>query len=229
MAEPDGLLAIGGDLARERLLAAYRQGIFPWFGDGEPILWWSPDPRCVFRTDTIHVGRRLRQRMRNASWTLSMDCAFAEVIAACAAPREDQPGTWITGQMIDAYGALHQDGHAHSVEVWEGEKLVGGIYGVASGSLFAGESMFSRRPDASKVALIALATALRRWDFPWLDAQVPNPHLASLGAIEMPRADFLRELATLADRAPHPDAWHRGLVSTSAELADACCHAQGPL
>lgn len=229
MAEPNGLLAIGGDLEPERLRAAYRQGIFPWFGEGEPILWWSPDPRCLFRTDAIRASRRLRQRMRNAGWTLSMDRAFAEVMAACAAPRDGQPETWITARMLEAYLGLHAAGQAHSVEVWEDEALIGGIYGVATGCMFAGESMFSCRPDASKVALFALATALRGGGFPWLDAQVPNPHLASLGAIEMPRAEYLRELVDLVNRAPCPAAWQDDLPSTTAQLANACRPAKGPL
>ena len=195
--EPNGLLAVGGDLTSTRLLAAYQHGIFPWFSPGEPILWWSPDPRCVFRTDAIHVSRSLRRQLRACDWALSADRAFDDVVRACAAPRADAEGTWIVPAMRVAYGRLHRMGHAHSVEVWQGDNLVGGIYGIAIGRMFAGESMFSRASGGSKIALLALARALQRWEFPLLDAQVPNPHLMSLGAIELPRAEFLRQMAPL--------------------------------
>ncbi|HET7359800.1 MAG TPA: leucyl/phenylalanyl-tRNA--protein transferase, partial [Rhodanobacteraceae bacterium] len=203
--EPDGLLAIGGDLAPERLLAAYRHGIFPWFGDDEPVLWWSPDPRCVFATDRVHASRRLRRQLARSTWTLTFDRAFDAVIAACAAPRGDHHGTWIVASMIDAYRQLHALGHAHSVEVWDGATLVGGLYGVGVGGMFCGESMFSRAGGGSKAALLGVCAALREAGCPWLDAQVGNPHLYSLGAIDLPRADFVRELAHLAalpDTAP---------------------------
>ncbi|MCE5233356.1 MAG: leucyl/phenylalanyl-tRNA--protein transferase [Xanthomonadaceae bacterium] len=197
-AEPNGLLAAGGDLSPQRLLHAYARGIFPWYGEGEPILWWSPDPRCVFRTDRMHLSRRLARTLRGSRWTISADAAFGAVVSACGAPRARQSGTWITRAMHAAYVRLHALGHAHSVEVWDGEALVGGIYGVALGRMFCGESMFSRAENGSKVALLALGRALHGWGFPLLDAQVTNPHLLRMGAIEMPRAEYLAELKRLA-------------------------------
>jgi leucyl/phenylalanyl-tRNA--protein transferase len=202
--EPNGLLAFGGDLSPERLLAAYSRGIFPWFSEDEPILWWSPDPRCVFHTDDMHVSRRLRRQLAHSNWTLTVDRAFTQVMRACAEPREDQQGTWITEDMIQAYGALHALGHAHSVEAWDGEDLVGGVYGLAVGQLFCGESMFSWRSGGSKAALIGLCQLLKRWGFPLLDAQVTNPHLISMGAVEVAREDFLKTIRKLA-AAPAPD------------------------
>jgi len=190
--DPNGLLAFGGDLSPERLLAAYAQGIFPWFGDGDPLLWWSPDPRCVFDTANVHMARRLKRRLRTSDWTISIDRAFVDVMHACAAPRNDDPGTWITREMIEAYARLHRLGHAHSLEVWNADALVGGIYGVAIGRAFSAESMFSRVTDASKTALIALSRCLRRMGFPLLDAQVSNPHLLRMGATTLPRAEFLQ-------------------------------------
>lgn len=198
MEEPNGLLAMGGDLAPERLLAAYAHGIFPWFGEGEPILWWSPDPRCVFRTDAVHCTRRLHRQLRASDWMVTTDRAFHQVMLACAAPRSDVAGgTWITEQMIAAYVALHRLGHAHSIEVWEGDTLAGGMYGVMVGRLFCGESMFSARSGGSKAALLCVCRMLHQHACPLLDAQVGNPHLLSLGAIEMPRAQFMDALAAL--------------------------------
>lgn len=205
--EPDGLLALGGDLSPGRLLAAYRQGIFPWFNEGDPILWWSPDPRCVFRSADLVVHRSLRKLLARRPWRVTVDHAFDQVIQACAAPRQNGHGTWIVPAMIDAYLALHALGHAHSVEVWEEQRLVGGIYGVAVGRLFCGESMFSRESGGSKVALTALAQLLREWNFPLLDAQVANPHLLSLGAQVIPREDFLSEIAALANQPERPGLW----------------------
>jgi leucyl/phenylalanyl-tRNA--protein transferase len=196
--DPNGLLAFGGDLSPQRLLAAYEQGVFPWFSHGDPLLWWSPDPRCVFRTDNVHVSRRLARTLRRSHWTLSIDRAFVEVMHACAAPRGADPGTWITQEMIEAYARLHRMGHAHSLEVWNEGELVGGIYGVSIGRGFSAESMFSRVNDASKAALIALCRTLYRSGFPLLDAQVPNPHLQRMGAIVLPRAQFLRQWRELA-------------------------------
>jgi len=195
--DPNGLLAFGGDLSPARLLAAYGQGIFPWYGEGEPILWWSPDPRCVFRTESLRVNRSLRRRLRGKPWRISVDSAFEAVIRACAAPREDRGGTWLVPAMIDAYIALHRLGHAHSVEVWAGNRLVGGVYGVAVGSLFCGESMFSAESGGSKLALMALAALLRSWGWPLIDTQVANAHTLSLGAEEIPRESYLREAARL--------------------------------
>lgn len=206
LADPNGLLAFGGDLSPQRLLAAYARGIFPWYSQGDPLLWWSPDPRCVFATDHVHIARRMARTLRKSTWMLSMDRAFTRVIWECAAPRDGESGTWITNDMILAYTRLHQIGHAHSLEVWDCDELVGGIYGVAVGRAFSAESMFSRTGGASKVALIALCRALHDWGFPLLDAQVPNPHLLRMGAVTLPRAAFLHEWHALV-RQPRPDTW----------------------
>ncbi len=190
--EPDGLLAVGGDLTPVRLLNAYAGGVFPWFSDGQPLLWWSPDPRMVFRTDGVRLSSRFRRSLRASPWVVRADTRFAEVIAACATSfRPGQDGTWITDAMREAYVALHRMGHAHSVEVFEGERLVGGIYGVAIGQMFFGESMFSAASGGSKVALAALAHRLAQWGWPLIDAQVENDHLLSMGAEHWPRARFL--------------------------------------
>lgn len=210
--EPNGLLAAGGDLSVERLLDAYARGIFPWFSPGEPILWWSPDPRMVFDTGAMHVPRRLRRWLRSCTWTLSADRAFEAVMRACAAPRAGQRGTWITRSMLDAYLRLHALGHAHSVEVWDGDDLVGGVYGVARGRMFFGESMFSRRDHASKVALLGLADGLARAGFPLLDAQVSSAHLGTLGAFELARSGFLARIGTLVDAPRRSGAWAEGFV-----------------
>ena len=205
--EPNGLLALGGDLSPQRLLAAYARGIFPWFSAGEPILWWSPDPRCVFRTDTLRINRSLRRQLAGKHWRVSVDGAFEPVIRACAAPRADDGGSWIVPAMIHAYVQLHQLGHAHSVEVWDDTRLVGGIYGVAVGRMFCGESMFSVESGGSKLALIALAQLLRELGFPLLDAQVANPHTLGLGAVELPRAHYLQQLAQLGALPGCPGGW----------------------
>lgn len=198
LAEPDGLLAAGGDLSVPRLLNAYAHGVFPWFSDGQPILWWSPDPRMVFDTDGVHLASRFRRHLRGSTWCLRADTAFPDVIDACAGqPRPGQRGTWITPAMRDAYVALHRAGHAHSVEVFDDGDLVGGIYGVAIGRMFFGESMFSRASGGSKAALAGLATFLREHDCPLIDAQVENPHLQRMGARAMPRTDFMRRVQTL--------------------------------
>ncbi|QAU25084.1 leucyl/phenylalanyl-tRNA--protein transferase [Dyella sp. M7H15-1] len=207
LVDPNGLLAFGGDLSPERLKAAYTHGIFPWFSEGEPILWWSPDPRCIFLTDQLHPNRSLRRAIANKAWRITVDRVFGQVMKACAAPRQNQAGTWISPAMIDAYGALHEQGHAHSVEVWEEDHLVGGIYGVSIGKLFCGESMFSACSGGSKLALCALAALLHRWGFPLIDAQVSNPHLLYLGATEMPRSAFLRKIATLVSVPFDPEHW----------------------
>lgn len=208
LSDPPGLLAFGGDLSPDRLRAAYAQGIFPWFNEGEPILWWSPDPRCVFRTERLcQPNRSLRRLLARCGWHVTVDRDFVGVMQACAAPREGQPGTWISDEMIRAYLALHASGDAHSVEVWNGDRLIGGVYGVASGRLFSGESMFSRESGGSKVALFALARLLHAWGCPLLDAQVSNPHLLGLGAEEIPREVFLRRLHRLTPE-PMEAAWH---------------------
>ncbi len=196
--QPDGLLAVGGDLSPPRLLNAYANGIFPWYSQGQPVMWWSPDPRMVFRTDRFSLSSRFRRVLRRSEWLVRADTAFEQVIAACAdSPRVGQDGTWITTEMQEAYLQLHRLGHAHSVEVFDGPRLVGGIYGVAIGRMFFGESMFSGMPGGSKVALAALAHRLWQWDWPLIDAQVANDHLVRLGAQEMPRAQFLDKVAAL--------------------------------
>ena len=205
--EPDGLLAFGGDLGSERLLAAYAQGIFPWYSEGQPILWWSPDPRMVIATAAVHVPRRLRRWLKSCNWTIRTDHAFAEVMRACAEPRHDGGGTWITEAMLAAYTRLHAEGHAHSLEVHDGAALIGGIYGIAIGRMFFGESMFSRREHASKVALLALCHGLATQGFPLLDAQVRSAHLETLGARAMPRTDFLCAITRLCSQTGIPGNW----------------------
>lgn len=200
-----GLVAVGGDLRPERLLDAYYRGIFPWYGEGLPILWHSPDPRFVLEPAALEVNRSLRKAIRRRPYRLTLDTAFAQVIAGCAAvPRPDQDGTWITAEMIAAYEALHALGHAHSIEAWRGEELVGGVYGVALGGLFCGESMFARAPDASKVAFVHLARQLERWGYELIDCQVYTEHLERFGAVNWPRARYLDTLARLRvqDRGP---------------------------
>jgi leucyl/phenylalanyl-tRNA--protein transferase len=192
--EPDGLLAAGGDLDTDRLVTAYSKGIFPWYDDGQPILWWSPDPRCVLFPADFHVARRLRQASRNSSMTLSFNRAFDKVISACAGKREMQPGTWITPEMAAAYLRLHDKGWAHSVEVWNADQLVGGLYGLAIGKVFFGESMFSLESNASKFALYGLSRHLLENDFVMLDCQVVSQHLITLGATTIPRAKFAATL-----------------------------------
>jgi len=206
---PNGLLAAGGDLSPQRLLDAYAHGIFPWYSQGEPILWWSPDPRMVFATDMAHVSTRLRRWLRGCDWTIRADTAFAQVMRACAAPRATQRGTWITREMLDAYTELHALGYAHSVEIYDSQRLVGGIYGVALGHMFFGESMFSAATNASKVALLALCCVLRDWGFPLLDAQVESPHLLTLGAFNMPRKQFRAEVARLCAMPDSTGTWRQ--------------------
>jgi leucyl/phenylalanyl-tRNA--protein transferase len=187
---PQGLLAVGGDLSPARLINAYQHGIFPWYSDDQPILWWSPAPRCVLYPHSVHISRRLRRRYNQGLFRLTCDQAFTEVIAACAGPRHEQDDTWIDAEMQQAYIRLHQSGVAHSVEVWKDDRLVGGIYGLALGKVFFGESMFSEAEDASKISLVALCRQLQRWDFSLLDCQISNPHLLSMGAEDISRAEF---------------------------------------
>ncbi|MBY5920328.1 leucyl/phenylalanyl-tRNA--protein transferase [Ferrimonas balearica] len=203
--EPNGLLAIGGDLSRDRLLHAYRNGIFPWFNPGDPILWWSPDPRAIFDLPAFVPPRSLKKCVRQNGWHFSVNLAFDEVIAACAEPRAKQDGTWISPDMQHAYQQLHRSGHAHSVEVWQGDILVGGLYGLALGGVFCGESMFHRVSNASKAAFWALACHFSKAGGRMIDAQVPNDHLLRLGAQMVPRMTFLERLHALRDR-PMPDA-----------------------
>jgi len=194
LVEPDGLLAAGGDLSEARLLYAYRHGIFPWFDDGQPILWWSPDPRCVLTPAGLHVSRRLKRALRRARFQITFNQAFAQVVARCAAPRPGQQETWITGQMASAYAGLHARGWGHSVEVWRDGGLVGGLYGIAIGRVFFGESMFSDVDDASKAAMLGLCRQLRAHDFALLDCQIVSRHLLTMGATTIPRADFRAQL-----------------------------------
>jgi leucyl/phenylalanyl-tRNA--protein transferase len=201
--EPNGLLAAGGDLSQQRLLDAYRHGIFPWFSRGEPILWWSPDPRMVLHTAELKVSRSLAKNLRNKGYRVTVDTAFLEVMNGCA----DRKETWLGKPMQAAYSALHRSGYAHSFETWRGDDLVGGLYGVAIGRMFYGESMFSRTTDASKVALVALVRELGRRGFPLIDCQMKTPLLASLGGREIPRVAFLRALGTLVNYEELPGKW----------------------
>jgi leucyl/phenylalanyl-tRNA--protein transferase len=210
--EPNGLLAVGGDLSQTRLLNAYRSGVFPWYSDGQPILWWSPDPRLILFPERLRVSRSLRKVLRNRGFRVSMDLDFPGVIRACAAPRQYEGETWITKEMLIAYESLHQAGHAHSVEVWLGEELVGGLYGVSTGSTFFGESMFSSERDASKVALVCLARQLSSWGYQMIDCQVYSEHLISLGAEQMPRSRFMSILRDSIDEQPASNAWNRDLA-----------------
>jgi leucyl/phenylalanyl-tRNA--protein transferase len=192
--EPDGLLAAGGDLSSPRLLAAYRHGVFPWFDAGQPILWWSPDPRCVLVPGNFYVSRRLKRDLRRSQAEIRFNCGFDEVIRNCAEPRISQQGTWITTDMISAFSRLHDEGWAHSVETWQDGALVGGLYGLAIGRLFFGESMFSREDNASKYALFALSSHLHDRGFELIDCQVTSQHLLTLGATMVPRQEFSRIL-----------------------------------
>ena len=202
--EPNGLLAAGGDLSAQRLISAYRQGIFPWFSEEDPILWWSPNPRCVLFPEDIHISRSMRKWMRRSSLTFTFDQAFHRVIASCASLRQETTGTWISPEIESAYIELHKQGIAHSVEVWDEDTLVGGLYGLAMGKLFFGESMFSTQENTSKVAFMALAKQLSLWDYPLIDCQVHNPHLASLGATDIPRTQFLDYIDRYADQTNQP-------------------------
>lgn len=204
---PNGLLAWGGGLEPERLLAAYRMGIFPWFSPDEPILWWSPAPRCVLVPAQVHLSRRTRRRFNTGEFTLTADSAFREVISGCAEPRGENPGTWITAELQEGFNQLHDEGYAHSIEVWREQNLVGGIYGLALGEMFFGESMFSRETDASKIALVALCRQLESWGFGLLDCQVPNKHLKSMGAIRISRLDFEHQLQHLIQQPGHHGSW----------------------
>ena len=201
--DPNGLLAAGGDLSLERLLDAYRHGIFPWFSRGEPILWWSPDPRMVLYTAELKISRSLSKSVRNKGFRVKVDSAFQEVLEGCARRKE----TWLGKKMQAAYLALHRAGHAHCVETWRGDDLVGGLYGVAIGRMFYGESMFSTASDASKVALVGLVKELVARGFPLIDCQMKTPLLASLGGREIPRAAFLRTLTALVNYAEPPGKW----------------------
>jgi leucyl/phenylalanyl-tRNA--protein transferase len=207
MRDPNGLLAAGADLSTKRLVDAYARGIFPWFNHEEPPLWWSPDPRMVVFAAERRVSRSLRKVIASGRFRVTLDTAFAEVVGGCADPRPDQDGTWITPEIFEAYLEMHRLGYAHSVEAWEDDQLVGGLYGVSIGRMFFGESMFARRSDASKVAFITLLDQLERWEMPMVDCQVPTSHLASLGGREIPRQEFLRHVGLLVRQPALPSPW----------------------
>lgn len=209
LGEPNGLIAVGGCLSPQRIVNAYRHGIFPWFNPGEPILWWSPDPRLVLFPDKLIVSRSLHKTLRKQLFEIRYDSAFEQVIAACAAPRSDQGGTWITEDMKQAYLHLHRLGIAHSVEAWQDQQLVGGLYGLAIGQVFFGESMFHRKTDASKVVFAHLARQLTSWGYQLIDCQVSSVHLFSLGAEEIPRSTFANLLDRLCVSSPDPIAWRK--------------------
>jgi leucyl/phenylalanyl-tRNA---protein transferase len=211
--EPNGLLAAGGDLSPGRILAAYRRGIFPWFGAGQPILWWSPDPRMVLHIDDFRVSHSLRKRLNRREFELRVDTAFTDVIEHCAqTPRRGQLGTWITPAIIDAYRELNAEGYGHSVEAWRDGELVGGLYGLALGRMFFGESMFAHEADASKAALAGLVAVLRRLGAPLIDCQQETTHLASLGARPIPRREFAAHLSALIHSTAPPDGWVCGPI-----------------
>jgi leucyl/phenylalanyl-tRNA--protein transferase len=205
--EPDGLLAAGGGLGVPRLIDAYARGIFPWFSEGDPVLWWCPDPRMVLPTDAVHVSRSLSRRLRRRDFEVTFDRAFNRVLEACAAPRRDAAGTWLVPSMRRAYLNLFEAGAAHSIEVWIDADLAGGLYGVSLGRMFFGESMFSGHTDGSKMALVALARQLHAWGMPLIDCQMPTTHLASLGAREMPRRRFVATVDRLVRLPAVPQPW----------------------
>ena len=208
LSDPEGLLAVGGDLSTERLLQAYRTGIFPWYEEGQPILWWSPNPRAVLYPEHLKISRSLAKTLRNKPWTISFDRAFTQTVSTCAAPRANSHGTWITREMQQAYCRLHGEGYAHSVEVWDEQQvLIGGLYGVAIGRIFSGESMFSHRADASKVALVFLARHLQAWNYPLIDCQLASPHLDSLGARSISRQHYIEHLNVWCSLKGHPSPW----------------------
>ena len=210
LTSPNGLLAAGGDLSASRLLSAYRNGIFPWFNEDEPILWWSPDPRMVLFPNELKISRSLAKLIRKNNYTIQTDTHFVEVMQACAAPRKDQQGTWIHPEMINAYSELHRLGLAHSVETWIDGALAGGLYGVALGKIFFGESMFSRSPNASKIAFAYLVRQLSKWEFAVIDCQVKTTHLASLGAREIPRNIFRQLLERHIQDVTYGEKWNFG-------------------
>ncbi len=208
LARSDGLLCIGGDLCLERLLLAYQKGIFPWFSKNEPLLWWSPDPRLVLFPDTINISRSLKKKIKKTPFKITVDNAFEQTIISCSKPRRGGiEGTWLVEEMIDAYIQLHKHGYAHSIETWHGNALVGGLYGVCLGGFFFGESMFSLESNASKIALVALATLLKTHGFDMIDCQVTTPHLLNMGAVEISRDRFLKNLASSIARKMNPSIW----------------------
>lgn len=207
LTDPDGLLAAGGDLSVSRLLIAYRNGIFPWYSQDQPFLWWSPDPRTVFYPDQIHISRSLKKTINKNLFTMTFDTAFEDVIFKCSEPRYDDKGTWLSSEMIEAYTSLHKNGHAHSIECWQDNKLVGGLYGVAVGRVFFGESMFSRVTDASKICLAELSEYLQKWNYALMDCQVDSDHLRRMGACQISRDKFKLLLDEHCPLEPSKDAW----------------------
>lgn len=205
--EPNGLLAAGGSLSPQRLLNAYSHGVFPWFEDDQPILWWSPDPRLVLKPEQFHLSRSLKKLINKGAYSCTIDKAFGEVILACSRPRDDQQGTWITQSMIDAYQGLFELGHAHSVEVWSGDELIGGLYGISIGQVFFGESMFSRLDNASKVGFAFLCQQLSQWNYQLIDCQVQSAHLDSFGAATIPRDVFAQQLGLYCSHSASAKAW----------------------
>ncbi|MCW9024571.1 MAG: leucyl/phenylalanyl-tRNA--protein transferase [Gammaproteobacteria bacterium] len=205
--DPDGLLAIGGDLSIERLLAAYQRGIFPWYSDEQPVLWWSPDPRSIIRPENLRISRSLQKTLKKQVFQLTIDKAFKDVIKHCSESRKNAVGTWITDEMMYAYNRLHDAGHAHSIECWQNDKLVGGLYGIAIGQVFFGESMFSKVTDASKVAFVYLIKQLQAWGYELIDCQVQSAHLDSLGAENIPRTVFIHALEYYCQQPGHDTPW----------------------
>ena len=245
LSDPDGLLAVGGDLSHERLISAYSLGIFPWYSDDQPIMWWSPDPRAVMHLDKLYISRSLKKNMRQKNYQLTVNRDFEQVIRSCADvcrsksqkelvennPNNDQQAddTWITEDMLEAYIALHYQGHAHSFEVWDGIELVGGLYGVATGSVFSGESMFHRRTDASKMAFVVTCMQIKQWGYELLDCQIMNPHLESLGVEELPRERFKKSLPSYNNKNKpklNITAWEAVDWDNTHELANAFSDAQ---
>ncbi|MEW6107664.1 MAG: leucyl/phenylalanyl-tRNA--protein transferase [Nitrospirota bacterium] len=211
LADDDGLLALGGDLSEERLILSYSMGIFPWYSEGSPVLWWSPDPRLVLKPDEIKISRSLRQTIKRGIFEITMDTAFDAVIRSCATvARGREKGTWITDEMIEAYINLHRSGYAHSIESWFEGRLAGGLYGVALGSAFFGESMFTLKNDASKVAFVMLVKRLREWDFTLIDCQVTTSHLKRFGAVEIPRKEFMKMLKSALKVPSRRGKWETG-------------------
>ncbi|RPJ06804.1 MAG: leucyl/phenylalanyl-tRNA--protein transferase [Spirochaetaceae bacterium] len=226
----DGILAMGGDLSPERLVEAYKRGIFPWYSEPEPILWWSPDPRCVLFPHEAIVTESMARLLKKKKYHITADTCFRDVMIACAGPRKSGPGTWITADILLSYTQLHEMGLAHSIEVWEGDYLAGGLYGVSLGSIFVGESMFHRKANASKVAFIALCHRLAELGFMVVDCQVYSPHLESLGAWELPRNDYLKLLSLCLQHSTRQGSWEKlfsGYENTLSQ-SDAVKRTQAP-
>ncbi len=213
--KPDGLLAVGGDLSKERLLQAYSQGIFPWYSKGQPILWWCPDPRAVLYPENIHVSRSLKRKIKKGGFILKIDRNFPMVMSSCAMPRKGQEGTWLLPEMRLAYQNMFNNDYAHSIELWKKNSLVGGLYGLSIGTVFFGESMFSSIPDASKIIMVYLMNLLKKYNFSFMDCQIFNSHLGRMGAIEIPRSRFLSELAIALKENPSTDIWNQPNIDCS--------------